>query len=109
MRCLMAYAWPGNIRQLENAVERALAFSQGRSKIDVADLPPEIRAATDKPVEVLVPFPEEGIRFEDYVHDVERELIRQAVDKSGGNKRRAADLLHLKRTTLIEKMKRLRH
>ena len=109
MRCLMAYAWPGNIRQLENAVERALAFSQGRSKIDVADLPPEIRAATDKPVEVLVPFPEEGIRFEDYVHDVERELIRQAVHKSGGNKRRAADLLHLKRTTLIEKMKRLRH
>ena len=40
MRRLMAYSWPGNVRQLENVVERAVAFSQGRSQIDVADLGP---------------------------------------------------------------------
>ena len=108
MRHMMAYEWPGNIRQLENVIERSLAFSQDRSQIDLDDLPPEIQAATDSAVEVQVAFPDEGMCFEDYVHDVERELIRQALEKSDGNKRRAADLLHLKRTTLIEKMKRLR-
>ena len=108
MRHMMAYEWPGNIRQLENIIERSLAFSQDRSQIDLDDLPPEIQAATDPAVEVHVAFPDEGMCFEDYVHDVERELIRQALEKSDGNKRRAADLLQLKRTTLIEKMKRLR-
>ena len=108
MRHMMAYEWPGNIRQLENVIERSLAFSQDRSQIDLDDLPPEIQAATDPAVEVHVAFPDEGMCFEDYVHDIERELIRQALEKSDGNKRRAADLLQLKRTTLIEKMKRLR-
>ena len=108
MRHMMAYEWPGNIRQLENVIERSLAFSQDRSQIDLDDLPPEIQAATDPAVEVHVAFPDEGMCFEDYVHDVERELIRQALKTSDGNKRRAADLLQLKRTTLIEKMKRLR-
>jgi len=108
MRHMMAYEWPGNIRQLENVIERSLAFSQDRSQIDLDDLPPEIQAATDPAVEVHVAFPDEGMCFEDYVHDVERELIRQALKKSDGNKRQAADLLQLKRTTLIEKMKRLR-
>ena len=54
-----------------------------------------------------VKFPDDGIDFRRYVHDVEREIIRQALQKSGGNKRQAADLLLLKRTTLIEKIKRL--
>ena len=44
MRALMAYQWPGNVRQLENAVERAVALGAGRQEIDVADLPPEIQA-----------------------------------------------------------------
>ena len=43
MRRLMAYRWPGNVRQLENTVERAIAFTQGRSVVDVHDLPPEIQ------------------------------------------------------------------
>ena len=107
MRQLMAYAWPGNIRQLENVVERTLAFSQGCSQIEAADLPPEIQAAADPGLRVQVAFPDDGIDFERYVHDVERELIRQALGRSDGNKRLAADLLHLKRTTLLEKMKRL--
>ena len=48
MRRLMAYRWPGNVRQLENAVERALAFSQGRTSIDVQDLAPEIQNQTGR-------------------------------------------------------------
>ena len=106
-RQLMAYDWPGNVRQLENLVERMLTFSQGRSQIKVADLPPEVRTATNPVVNMQVKFPDDGIDFRRYVHDVEREIIRQALQKSGGNKRQAADLLLLKRTTLIEKIKRL--
>ena len=107
MRQLMAYAWPGNIRQLENVIERTLAFSQGRTQIEAADLPPEIQAAVDPGLSVRVAFPDDGLDFERYVHDVERELIRQALGRADGNQRLAADLLHLKRTTLLEKMKRL--
>lgn len=106
VRRLMAYTWPGNVRQLENAIERALAFSRGRAQLDVADLAPEIQnlpAATD-PSDVW--FPDEGIDFDRYVEAVERSLIRRSLERTRGNKRQAARLLNLKRTTLIEKLKR---
>ena len=63
MRRLMAYPWPGNVRQLENAIERALAFSKGRAQLDVADLAPEIQnqPAADRPVAGMVP--RRGDRF----------------------------------------------
>jgi DNA-binding NtrC family response regulator len=107
IRRLMAYPWPGNVRQLENAVERALAFSKGRAQLDVADLAPEVQnqaAATDLS---QVWFPDEGIDFSRYVEAVELSLIRRSLERTRGNKRQAAKLLNLKRTTLIEKLKRL--
>src|SRR6476661_964938 len=107
LRRLMAYQWPGNIRQLENACERALAFSQGRSQIDVPDLTPDIQneAAPADSSDVL--FPDDGLDFERYIEGVELSLIRRSLERTQGNKRQAAKLLHLKRTTLIEKLKRL--
>jgi DNA-binding NtrC family response regulator len=107
IRRLMAYPWPGNVRQLENAVERALAFSKGRAQLDVADLSPDLQnqaAATDLS---QVWFPDEGIDFGRYVEAVELSLIRRSLERTRGNKRQAAKLLNLKRTTLIEKLKRL--
>jgi two-component system response regulator PilR (NtrC family) len=107
LRRLMAYPWPGNVRQLENAVERALAFSHGRSQIDVHDLSPDIQnqpAASDSSA---VWFPEDGLDFESYIEAVELSLIRRSLEQTNGNKRQAAKLLKLKRTTLIEKLKRL--
>src|SRR5688572_7461608 len=107
IRRLMAYPWPGNVRQLENAVERALAFSKGRAQLDVADLAPDVQnqaAATDVS---QVWFPDEGIDFSRYVEAVELSLIRRSLERTRGNKRQAAKLLNLKRTTLIEKLKRL--
>ena len=107
VRCLMAYAWPGNVRQMENAIERAVALSLGRSQIDATDLPAEVQqAATPAPVPDSV-FPDEGLDFDAYVHNIERELIRRSLEKTRGNKGRAARLLNLKRTTLVEKLKRL--
>jgi DNA-binding NtrC family response regulator len=107
VRRLMAYHWPGNIRQLENSLERALALGPGRSQIEVGDLPPEVQNAAEPTVAADVTVPDEGIDFEAYVTAIERALIRRSLERTGGNKRQAAKLLHLKRTTLIEKMKRL--
>jgi DNA-binding NtrC family response regulator len=107
LRHLMAYRWPGNVRQLENTVERALAFSQGRSQIDVQELAPEIQnqPATIEGTDGWLP--EDGIDFERYIEGIELSLIKRSLERTHGNKGQAARLLNLKRTTLIEKLKRL--
>jgi DNA-binding NtrC family response regulator len=106
-RALMAYSWPGNVRQLENAIERAVAMSGGRNQIETSDLTSEIQQATQLSTAPDVALPEDGIDFDRYVARVERELIRRALEKTGGNKGQASKLLNLKRTTLVEKLKRL--
>jgi two-component system response regulator AtoC len=107
MRRLMAYHWPGNVRQLENTIERAVAFSAGRGQIDVADLPSEIQQAQETVLSSSVTLPEDGIDLDAFVANVERELIQRSLERTGGNKGAAAKLLNLKRTTLVEKIKRL--
>jgi two-component system, NtrC family, response regulator AtoC len=106
MRRLMAFDWPGNVRQLENTIERALAMSAGRSQIDVHALPSEVQASA-APVGPLPELPDEGIDLDAHLAAIERVLIEQSLARSGGNKRRAASILGLKRTTLVEKLKRL--
>jgi two-component system response regulator AtoC len=107
MRRLMAYEWPGNIRQLENTIERALALGRGRPQIDVAALPEEIQSSGQAAAEEVLRLPDHGLDLEAYVTRVERELIHQSLERTRGNKRQAAALLGLKRTTLVEKLKRL--
>jgi DNA-binding NtrC family response regulator len=107
MRCLMAYSWPGNVRQLENAMERAVALSGGRTQIEVADLTEEILKASEAPVSSDLQLPDGVIDFDSYISRIEHELIRRALEKTGGNKGQASRLLNLKRTTLVEKLKRL--
>jgi len=107
MRRLMAYPWPGNVRQLENAIERATAFTAGRSQIDVGDLPPEIQHAEEPTLSSTVSLPEEGMDLDRFVASIERDLIQRSLERTGGNKGQAAKLLNLKRTTLVEKIKRL--
>ncbi|HET6956830.1 MAG TPA: sigma-54 dependent transcriptional regulator [Vicinamibacterales bacterium] len=107
MRRLMAYHWPGNVRQLENAIERAVAFTTGRSQIDVEDLPTEVQQAQETAAASTVTLPEEGMDLDAFVANIERELIQRSLERTGGNKGQAARLLNLKRTTLVEKLKRL--
>ena len=109
MRQLMIYPWPGNVRQLENVVERMFTLLPKRTQIEVDDLPEEIRAGSPSaasPVHADA-MPEHGVDLDGYLSNVELMLIRKALDRTSGNKRRAADLLQIKRTTLIEKLKRL--
>jgi DNA-binding NtrC family response regulator len=108
MRRLMAYAWPGNVRQLENAIERAVAFAAGRAQIEVGDLPTEIQQAQEPAAPAsAVTLPENGVDLDAYMATIERELIERSLERTGGNKGQAARLLSLKRTTLVEKLKRL--
>jgi two-component system response regulator AtoC len=107
MRRLMSYPWPGNVRQLENAIERATAFTVGRSQIDANDLPPEIQHAEEPALSSTVSLPEDGMDLDRFVASIERDLIQRSLERTGGNKGQAAKLLNLKRTTLVEKIKRL--
>jgi DNA-binding NtrC family response regulator len=107
MRRLMAYNWPGNVRQLENAIERAVALGAGRQQIEVTDLPPEIQALPEPMTSPIVDFPDDGIDLPAYLSSIERDLIQRSLERTGGNRNRAAELLRIKRTTLVEKLKRI--
>ena len=106
-QALMAFTWPGNVRQLENVMERTFALSPGKPQITVGDLPEEIQQVRAALGAGEVEIPDQGIEMDRMVSDFEHTLIRRALERTGGNKRQAADLLHVKRTTLIEKLKRL--
>jgi two-component system, NtrC family, response regulator AtoC len=107
LRCLMSYSWPGNVRQLENAMERAVALSGGRTQLEIADLPPDIQQATEPAqLPASLAFPDEGLNLEILIAGIERDMIQRALERTGGNKNAAARLLNVKRTTLVEKLKR---
>ncbi len=98
------YDWPGNVRELENLIERVVTLGSDR-EISAADLPANLRR-TSPPSLSALRVPATGLSFRDVVEDVEEQLIREALDLTHGNKNRAAQLLGLNRTTLLEKMKR---
>jgi two-component system response regulator PilR (NtrC family) len=107
MRRMMSFSWPGNVRQLENAIERAMALLGGRSRIDVSDLPPDVQAVPAQTVSVPE-LPDSGVDLPGLVDRMEQDLIQRALARTGGNKGAAARLLGLKRTTLVERLKRRR-
>ena len=109
LRHLMSHTWPGNVRELENALERAVALTGGRRQIEVRDLPPAVQAAGSSIAPITMAIPEEGFDLPGYIDRLEREVIGRALDRTGGNKGAAARLLNLKRTTLVEKLKRMGH
>ena len=105
---LSAIDWPGNVRQLEHAVEMAVAFSGDRRILYPSDFPVAASGRErPEPKRPWITVPEEGLDFDEVVSDFEKSLLDQALTHSGGNKARAADLLHIKRTTLLARMKTL--
>ena len=106
VRCLMNFSWPGNVRQLENVVERALALAGERQVLELEDLPEELQHP-DQMVMPAVRIDHDGISLDRVLADFEGRLVFQALENANWTKTRAARLLNIKRTTLIEKMKRL--
>jgi transcriptional regulator with PAS, ATPase and Fis domain len=106
-RALMDCAWPGNIRQLENAIEHAVAMSGTSLEIGATMLPFDIRNDDKAMVMRTVTIPDSGISLTSVVSQLERDLILQSLEKTGGNKRQAALLLNMSRTTLIDKIHRI--
>jgi len=107
MRALMNYSWPGNVCEFENAIEHAVAMSGTSTEITVGMLPAELREPAQIGMRSEITIPDEGINFTTVVSQLERDLIMRSLEKTGGNKRQAARLLHLSRTTLIDKLQRL--
>jgi len=104
---LCAYSWPGNVRQLENAVEMAVVLSGDRTVLYPGDfpLPPAVETKPARPLAAAPSVPDDGLDYEAVVGAFEREILEQALRKTGGNKKRAADMLRLKRTTLSAKLR----
>jgi DNA-binding NtrC family response regulator len=107
IKYLMAFEWPGNVRQLENSVEMAVALSGDRDLLDVEDFPVISRQASAATAFQSIEIPDDGIPFNTMISDLEKRLILQSLQVAGGNKKRAASLLHLKRTTFVEKLRRM--
>ncbi len=122
MAAFETYAWPGNVRELANLVER-MAIAHPGSVVGIANLPNKIKAQGTAEtlggpsiersgVEVLIDpdrppsLPVNGIDLKDYLNRLERSLIRQALDDTDSVVARAADRLHIRRTTLVEKMRK---
>jgi two-component system response regulator PilR (NtrC family) len=101
---LTEYGWPGNVRELENVIERAAVLTSG-PRIGVELIPDQVRKP---PSFHVLPFvmPPEGISFKDVITDFEKRLIESTLETAGGVQKRAAELLHIKPTTLNEMIKR---
>ena len=108
LEMLMRYSWPGNVRQLEHALESAVALSGDRMVLQPADLDLDAEIPSPDLARLFaLDLPETGINFEELINGIERCLLERALVKSGGNKARAASMLQMKRTTLISKFKSL--
>jgi DNA-binding NtrC family response regulator len=119
MNVLMAYEWPGNVRELENLVQRMVVL-KGKGEIEVRDLPPKFfinRPASAMAIErnagaagpesfLNFELPEDGVDLKALVNSFEDHLLKQALQRTQGNKNKASELLRMNRTTLVEKLKK---
>lgn len=106
VRALEAYEWPGNVREMENVIERAVALTDSEI-IDRQDLPSQIGGVSQENSHFpTMRIPGDGIDLAETIALIEKALIKQAMEKSSDVKARAAALLNINRTTLVEKIKR---
>jgi DNA-binding NtrC family response regulator len=106
MNAMLEYGWPGNVRELENVIRQLIVLCENHV-VGFEDLPEHIQQTEISVTgSEAAPFLEEGISLDNAVKVYERKLIIEAMEKSNGIKAKAAKLLNIKRTTLVEKMKK---
>ncbi|MCO5142282.1 MAG: sigma-54 dependent transcriptional regulator [Oligoflexia bacterium] len=120
MNILMGYDWPGNVRELENLVQR-MVILKGAGEIEVKDLPSKFFGNKNIDIPYLVDsaklsssideflnlvLPDDGLDLKAVVNRFEDHLLRQALNRTNGNKNKASELLKMNRTTLVEKLKK---
>lgn len=108
---LSLHQWPGNVRELENSIEMAVALSGDRTWLGPDDLPDPVNSARRRASPAgdpgIVAVPDTGLNYEETLATIERSILAQALEKTGGNKNAAARMLGLKRTTLSAKIRSL--
>ncbi len=107
MKILVNHSWPGNVRELRNLIERLVVLNEGE-KILPEDLPEKLRIESGRPTRRKLEVDGQGISFNTAVSEFEKALIISALEKTNWVKNKAAQLLRIKRTTLVEKIKRYR-
>ncbi|MGH9847402.1 MAG: sigma-54 interaction domain-containing protein, partial [Blastocatellia bacterium] len=100
-RYFQTYAWPGNVRELKHTIERLAVITES-DNLSIRDLPENLTETTGNAANVLIQLPDDGIDLE----EVEREILRQALDKHGGNQTRAAQYLNITRSALIYRIQK---
>jgi DNA-binding NtrC family response regulator len=105
MQRLGAYDWPGNVRELQNLVERLVVVA-GTRMVVMDDLPSHLRTTVVDLENATLDLPQSGVDLRIFLTQLEERLIAQALERTGGNKNRAAELLGMNRTTLVEKLRR---
>ena len=107
MELMMKYDWPGNVRELENTIER-LSVLVENDVIEVADLPLKIKGCASAEIHTACVSLRDGIGFNEAVEQYQKDLILHALHQTNWVKAKAADLLKMNRTTLVEKIKKMR-
>jgi transcriptional regulator with PAS, ATPase and Fis domain len=112
LRLLMHYSWPGNVRQLENIVERMVVLNPDVTVFMPRHVPEEVLQVRHEAVERPSPLDtdllsSQGLSLPEMIRNIEKKLILESLQKTQWNKQQAAKILKINRTTLIEKMKRL--
>ncbi|MFO7830565.1 MAG: sigma-54 dependent transcriptional regulator [Desulfuromonadaceae bacterium] len=105
MRALLDYSWPGNVRELENVLERSIILSES-DILEYDSLPPSLRHE-EKPQRCEVYLPEAGLDLENYLRNIEAQLLTLALERSNGVKKKAANLLHLSFRSLRYRLDKL--
>jgi DNA-binding NtrC family response regulator len=105
MQRLSHYDWPGNVRELENLVERVVVVA-GTRMVVMKDLPSHLRTQILDLEQAALDLPSDGVDLRILLTEIEERFIAEALERTGGNRNRAAELLRLNRTTLVEKLRR---
>jgi two-component system response regulator AtoC len=104
LRILTSYDWPGNVRELENTIERAIVLAEG-PEIDVASLPDRLRAADAETPAAPAPVDDGDLSIKRASRRSEESLIRRALERTKGNRTRAAEFLEISHRALLYKIR----